>query len=302
VRFVPTPWWFSDVDVLGAYDTTTASMGALWHVSERLRFVRENVSARDLADDEAVHPATSSTWQRFVDQERTVRHALVAATDVEAELVRSKGREPAAFRAHWEGLGFAPHTVGAGTPADDYLDALFRTSRLVFDGPASALATVNLASRAQRVSDFLGLTAPAAGDVVFDLGSGSGKVALTVAASCVTRVEGVELVGAHVLEARASAEALGLDSARFHEADVRDVDLRSGSIFYLYFPFRGAVASAVASTLGALAREKDITVYASGPAWDYGEFFLREVERGALRLTERRGAHDEVMVLKSERR
>jgi 23S rRNA (uracil1939-C5)-methyltransferase len=296
------PWWISDVEVLSGVDPATASMGALWHLSERLRFVRENVSTKDLADDAAMDPTTTTTWQRFEGQERAVRHALLAATGLEAERVRSKGLSPAAFRAHWEGLGFVPHPVGQGTPADDYLDALFRTSRLVFDGPASGLATVNLASRAERVSDFLGVTSPGERDVVFDLGSGSGKVALTVAASCVTEVEGVELVGAHVAEARASARALGLDSVRFHEADVRDVDLQRGSHFYLYFPFRGAVASAVAGALGALAREKDITVYASGPAWDYGEFFLREVDRGALQLTGRRGAHDEVMVLTSERR
>ena len=43
-------------------------------------------------------------------------------------------------------------------------------------------------------------------------------------------------------------------------------------------------------------------VYASGPRWDYGEFFLREVDRGALTLSGRRGDHDEVMVLTSERR
>lgn len=295
------PWWFSDVQALGTFDASTATMGALWHVSERLRFVRENVSAADLSED-AAHPATTSTWQRFVEQERAVRHALVEATDEEAALVRSKTRAPADFRAHWEGLGFEPHAVGGGTPADDFLDALFRTSRLVFDGPAAPLATVNLASRARRVSDFLGVTAPAHDDVVFDLGSGHGKVALTVAASADTRVEGVELVAGHVAEAEASALALGLDSARFHQADVRDVDLSKGSIFYLYFPFHGAVASAVATTLGALASQKDITVYASGPAWDYGEFFLREVERGALRLVGRRGEHDEVMVLVSERR
>jgi hypothetical protein len=299
---MPTPWWFSDVASLGSMTLTGASMGHLWHLWERLSFVRENVSAQDLAEDVAVNAGAASTWAHFIRTEATVHGALQVATATEATLIRDGGRGPAAFRAHWEALGFIPHAVGAGTPADDYLDALFRTSRFVFDGAATRLANVNLASRARRVSDFLELTTPSATDVVFDLGSGSGKVALTVAASCVTRVEGVELVGAHVGEARTSASSLGLGNASFHEADVRDVDLSSGSIFYLYFPFRGAVASSVASTLGRLATEKDITVYASGPRWDYGEFFLREVDRGALMLSGRRGDHDEVMVLTSERR
>jgi hypothetical protein len=299
---MPTPWWFSDVEALTGAEMGDASLGELWNLSERLRFVRENVSAQDLAADVAANGAATTTWARFVRREAFVRGALDAATDLEASLIRDGGRVPAAFRAHWEALGFVPNAIGSGTPADDYLDALFRTSRLVFDGPAAPLANVNLASRARRVSDFLTLTTPGVTDVVFDLGSGSGKVALTVAASCVTRVEGVELVGAHVGEARTSASSLGLGNASFHEADVRDVDLSSGSIFYLYFPFRGAVASSVASTLGTLATEKDITVYASGPRWDYGEFFLREVDRGALTLSGRRGDHDEVMVLTSERR
>ena len=49
------------------------------------------------------------------------------------------------------------------------------------------------------------------------------------------------------------------------------------------------------------ARERDITVYASGPRNGYGEHFLAEVERGALCLSERRGEHQEVLVLHSAR-
>lgn len=299
---MPTPWWLSHVAALElpvALDHL--SLGALWNLAEGLRFVRDNVQPELLAQDVAATPGVSVQWSSFLTREGLVRQALSLATALELASIRGGARSPEAFRAHWEALGFVAHVARDGTPADDYLDALFLTSRLSFLSSSAPLANVNLASRASRVSDFLAVAAPGRGDVVFDLGSGSGKLALTVAASSETTVQGVELVESAVDDANGSAIALGLQNVAFQRADVRDVDLSAGTVFYLYFPFRGSVASSVAATLGALARDKDITVYASGPARDYGEFFVREVEQGALRLVQRRGEFDEVMVLRSER-
>ena len=112
----------------------------------------------------------------------------------------------------------------------------------------------------------------------------------------------MEFLAGPVESARGSAASLGLTNVVFDHADVRDVDLGDGSIFYLYFPFRGDVASTVAATLGALAREKDVVVYFSGPERDFAEYFRREVAGGALREVERRGEFGEVSVLASERR
>lgn len=298
-----TPWWFSHVTTLAAPPTVDdLPLGALWSLSERLRFVRDNVDPALLELDFEAAPEASDTWRSFVAREAQVATALGLATTSEQRTIRDGGRPPAAFRAHWETLGFVAHDRRDGTPADDYLDALFKTSRLTFDSSTQPTAHVNLGSRASRVSDFLTVTAPAIDDVVFDLGSGSGKLALTVAASSVTSVQGVELLEHAVDEANGSAVALGLQNVAFHRADVRDVDLSAGSIFYLYYPFHGEVASLVAGSLGTLAEQKDITIYASGPLREYGEFFMREVARGALQLTQRRGEFDEVMVLESGRR
>jgi 23S rRNA (uracil1939-C5)-methyltransferase len=295
---VPIPWWLSHV---AALETPLAAptLGALWSLKERCRFVRDNVEPALLALDVAGNPEAATSWTRFLHTEREVRAALERATTDERRTLSAGGRPPAEFRAHWEGLGFVPHEGHDGSPADDYLDALFGTSRLSYESSDAAHANVNLGSRAARVSDFLTVTRPGARDVVFDLGSGSGKLANTVAASAVTSVLGVELLGAAVADANGSARAIGLSNVAFHEADVRDVDLSAGSIFYLYFPFSGAVASAVAQTLGGLARRKAVCIYASGPLRDYGEFFLREVDDGALTLDERRGEFGEVMVLRS---
>ena len=277
------------------------SLGALWNLAEGLRFVRDNVQPALLAQDEVATPGVSEQWRSFLTREGLVRQALSLATGLELASIRGGARAPEAFRAHWEGLGFVAHLSRDGTPADDYLDALFLTSRLSIVSSDSPLANVNLASRAARVADFLSVAAPGRSDVVFDLGSGSGKLALTVAASSVATVQGVELLESAVDDANGSAVALGLQNVTFHRADVRDVDLSAGSVFYLYFPFRGEVASSVAATLGALARQKDITVYASGPLRDYGEYFAREVEQGAFRPLQRRGEFDEVFVLHSAR-
>ena len=293
------PWWIARVTALLApADVRALDLGALWRLRERLQFVRLNVDPALLGDDLAAVPGSAAAWAAFGRREAQVLAALALAGGRVADRLRSGSLGHAAFRAHWEELGFAPHAEGAGTPADDFLDGMFHVSRLAVDEARAAFAMLNLASRAERVADFLGVTQPQADDVVFDLGSGSGKLALTVAASTAARVRGVELVGAYVDEASRCAAHLGLGNSDFVQADVRELDLSQGTIFYLYYPFHGRVAQAVAQTLGRLGRAGDITIYASGPANDYGEFFLAEVEQGALRLVERRGEFGEVMVLR----
>ncbi|MBF5043932.1 class I SAM-dependent methyltransferase [Aggregicoccus sp. 17bor-14] len=296
------PWWIERVHALLAPSELSAlELGALWHLAERLQFVRENVEPALLALDVLAHPAAEAVWAAFVRREDDVRDALTQEGGRLAGCVRRGELGPALFRAGWETLGFIPNAEGGGTPADDYLDALFQLARYTLGEERPAFGMPNMSSRASRVSDFLAVTQPTADDVVFDLGSGGGKVALTVAASTVTRVLGVEYGGAYVASARSVAAQLGLGNAHFEHADVREVDLSRGSIFYLYYPFHGEVAQAVAQALGRLACEKDITVYASGPRNGFGEHFLGEVEGGALALSELRGEHSEVMVLRSAR-
>lgn len=276
-------------------------LGSLWHLSERLQFVRENVEPGLLPADFAAQPQARACWAAFEQREPRVRDALRAASGRLARRIRAGELGPEAFRASWEGLGFAPNAEGAGTPADDYLDALFDVARLTLGEDRPACGTLNMSSRAHRVADFLAVTRPGVDDVVFDLGSGAGKLALTVAASSVTQVRGVELGASYVAAARRSADELGLANAHFTQADVREVDLSAGSIFFLYYPFHGEVARSVAQTLGQLGRDKAITVYASGPRNGFGEHFGAQVENGSLLLSERRGEFSEVMVLHSAR-
>jgi hypothetical protein len=282
-------------------ELSALDLGPLWHLSERMQFIRENVEPALLPADFLAHPQSQALWAAFGAREAQVLLALGEVGSRLAGAIRSGALGPARFRSTWEGLGFSPHAEGGGTPADDYLDAMFQVARYTLGEERPAFGMPNMSSRAHRVADFLEVTRPAEDDVVFDLGSGGGKVALTVAASTFTQVRGVEYGGAYVVSSRGSAAHLGLGNVHFAHADVREVDLSHGSIFYLYYPFHGEVAQAVAQTLGRLGREKDITVYASGPSNGFGEHFLGQVEEGALELSERRGEFSEVLVLRSAR-
>ena len=294
------PWWIARVaELLAPADLAQLDLGALWRLSERLEFVRQNLDPLLLAEDLTGAPAAAAAWGAFEARQEATARALSGAGDQLARRMRGGDLGPVAFRTHWEGLGFVSHLDGAGCPADDFLDGAFRVSRLRADEAPPPLAMLNLASRAERVADFLGVARPGPTDLVMDLGSGSGKFALTVAASCAAQVRGVELVPSYVAAARRSADFFGLDGARFLEADARDVDLSIGSIFYLYYPFRDALAQAVSEALGRQGRQRPITIYAAGPVRGYGEHFLAQVEAGALRLDERRGEFGEVLVLRS---
>lgn len=274
-------------------------VGELWALSEQLQFVRENIVLEELEADFPLFPDARSRWTAFLHREQQVRGALTRSVGMVAEELRSGRLGADAFRRGWESLGFVPNADGGGTPADDYLDAVSQVARYTVGEPTPPSGMPNMASRAHRIADFLAVTSPSSSDVVIDIGSGSGKVALTVAASTRAQVRGVEYGESYVAAARRSCEFLGIANLTFVHADARVADLSAGTIFYLYYPFHGEVARTVVSRLGAMARTRPITVYAGGPSNGFGEHFLREAEAGAWRLSERRGEFGEVLVLRS---
>ncbi|MBX7100492.1 MAG: methyltransferase domain-containing protein [Myxococcaceae bacterium] len=294
------PWWVERVSrrlLPGALDAL--DLGGLWRLSEGCRFVRDNVEERLLSSDFERAPGCEAVWRAFLARAAEVHLALETEGAVVAAQRTGGPVGARLFRESWESLGFTVNPQDSGTPADDHLDGLYRLPRHS-DGPqVHTDASPNLSSRAERISDFLTVTQPGPKDVVIDLGSGSGKLALTVSASAATRVVGIELGERFVEVARATASSLSLPDVRFVHGDVRDADLSAGTIFFLYHPFRGQVAKDVAAQLGALARRKPIVVYAGGPLDGFGEHFLGQVSAGALALSERRGEFGQVLVLRS---
>jgi hypothetical protein len=104
-------------------------------------------------------------------------------------------------------------------------------------------------------------------DVLVDLGSGLGGVPLLVAACTQARAVGIEIEPSYVDSARQCAQELNLDNASFVAQDAREADLSSGTIFYLYTPFRGEVLRVVLNRLRARAEAntREIRVCTFGP-------------------------------------
>ncbi|MBE4752852.1 class I SAM-dependent methyltransferase [Corallococcus sp. ZKHCc1 1396] len=275
------------------------SLGAQWELHERFSFVQENVEPDLLLLDMRARPELRALWTALEARALLVTAALDAAGEDIARQLRAGSLSPARFREQWEGLGFTESAGRASTAADDWLEGLLRISRITTGQSRPPFGQVNMASRAHRISDFLSVTSPGQRDTVYDLGCGNGKFAITVAASCSARVKGVEYGQTYVESARRNGERFALPNLEFIHADVRDVDMSDGTSFYLYFPFWGEVAHAVARTLGDFARARDITVYAQGPRLDYGEHFLEQVSQGALCLAPERLDFTDVMVLRS---
>ena len=186
------PWWVARAEQLEApHSLSSLPLGALFRLREELHFVRDNVEPVHLPADFARCSGAQGTWASFLSREANVETALCASRAEMSGRIRDGGLERAPFRDHWQSLGYETNTRDAGTPADDFLDGLFLPSRL--DVAMPHLASPNMASRARRVAEFLSVMAPGATDHVIDLGSGSGKLALTVSASTDTRVTGIEL-------------------------------------------------------------------------------------------------------------
>ena len=164
------PWWVERVTaLLLPVDLSALELGPLWRLNEAAHFVRQNVEPRALEVDVEAAPECAALWQQFGARERALTDAVEASAGLLKGRLRAGTFAPAAFRAHWEGLGFVRHADGSGSPADDWLDGLLGLSRLTAEGAPLDFATVNLASRAEKVADFLKVAQLTASDVVFDL-------------------------------------------------------------------------------------------------------------------------------------
>jgi hypothetical protein len=152
----------------------------------------------------------------------------------------------------------------------DYLDELVSG---VFQFTVPGAPKIHLSSEmvayqptpARHVFEMIDRMKVTAKDVFVDLGSGLGHVPLLVAICTETRAIGIELEPAYVESARHSAEELRLGNAIFLTGDARDVDFSSGTIFYLYTPFRGSILRVVLDRLRAEANTRAIRVCTFGP-------------------------------------
>jgi hypothetical protein len=167
----------------------------------------------------------------------------------------------------------APSTIGSNasdkSDSYDYLDEMVSgVLRFSAHDTTIELAPEMVAYQPTPARHIFGLirrTQLTAQDVFVDLGSGLGHVPLLVAICTDARAIGLELEPAYVECAQRSAEGLRLTNATFLTQDARVADLSSGTIFYLYTPFRGAILRVVLDRLRLIATARDIRVCTFGP-------------------------------------
>jgi SAM-dependent methyltransferase len=162
-------------------------------------------------------------------------------------------------------------SIGAYSPSDsyDYLDevvsGVLRFTARETTVPLAPEMVPYQPTPARHIFDLIRRTQLTAQDGFVDLGSGFGHVPLLVAICTKARAIGIELEPAYVESARRSAEGLRLTNATFLALDARAADLSSGTVFYLYTPFRGAILRTVLDRLQFEASTRDIRVCAFGP-------------------------------------
>jgi SAM-dependent methyltransferase len=100
-------------------------------------------------------------------------------------------------------------------------------------------------------------------DVVVDVGSGLGKVALLARILTGAKARGIELQPTLVARAREAAARLGVD-VPFTRSDAREADLDDGTVFFLYLPFTGPVLAEVLERLREVGSRRAIVVCSLG--------------------------------------
>ncbi|HSD88645.1 MAG TPA: methyltransferase domain-containing protein [Kofleriaceae bacterium] len=98
-------------------------------------------------------------------------------------------------------------------------------------------------------------------DVLVDLGSGLGRVAILGHLLSGARTWGIEIQEHLVERARARVSELQLDDVSFIHGNAEDIVL-DGSVFFLYAPFNGPMLARVVEQLEHVARRRPIIVCA----------------------------------------
>ena len=244
---------------------------------------RERVAALDRLDaydfDSERLPYDSETSEAgLLRRAHALRTKLEAANlqfyeGIRDEIRRGEGRE-ALFRWAFRPESEAPRRDDSKHSdigdSYDYLDELVSGvfQFAVPDAPKINLSPEMVAYQptpTRHIFDLIRRTQFTAHDVLIDLGSGLGHVPLLIASCTQARAVGIELEPSYVESARQSAEQLNLENATFLAQDAREADLSSGTIFYLYTPFHGAILRAVLDRLRLVAATCEIRVCTFGP-------------------------------------
>ncbi|HTK20341.1 MAG TPA: class I SAM-dependent methyltransferase [Mucilaginibacter sp.] len=102
-------------------------------------------------------------------------------------------------------------------------------------------------------------------DVFFDIGSGLGQVPMLVNLLAGIPTVGIEFDHAFCKYSEECAAMLDLQDVTFINADAREVDYSSGTVFFMYTPFRGKMLEDVLERLRQGALKRKIRIITYGP-------------------------------------
>ncbi|HUT15498.1 MAG TPA: hypothetical protein VMY98_04560 [Anaerolineae bacterium] len=148
-----------------------------------------------------------------------------------------------------------------------------REPEMVFYQPTPVRIVLELIEKADFSED----------DVLYDLGSGLGQVAILVNLLTGVRAKGIEFEPAYCDYARRCARRLNLSRVEFMNVDAREADYSDGTVFFMYTPFVGALLQEVLEKLEGESRKRIIRVYTYGPCTLQvsSESWLKRADRGA---------------------
>lgn len=137
---------------------------------------------------------------------------------------------------------------------------------------------------ARVVLDIIERIRPTPEDVFVDIGSGLGLVPILISLLSDARSVGMEMQPSYVRHAQSCAKCLNISNVRFVCADARLGDFSTGTLFYMYTPFKGAVLQQVLERLHTEGRRRDIRLCTYGPILSevVGESWGHAFERSAI--------------------
>lgn len=214
-------------------------------------------------------PEDENNCERLRARARPMRDALEDANarvcaDIRQAVIRGEGAP--CLREWLDKLG------GPGAPLDgyDHADALvagmFDFANVHDSGSAPGQDMVFYQPTPVRhVVALIDKLALGPDDTLVDLGSGLGHVPMLANILTGASALGIELQAPLVERAREAAKALGLRGLSFVHGDARAADLSTGTVFYLYTPFKGAVMDQALARLADEARNRPLRIATFGP-------------------------------------
>jgi len=111
---------------------------------------------------------------------------------------------------------------------------------------------------------FLRVIRPKAGEVIYDLGAGYGRVVLYGAITSSAQFRGIEIVPDRIQKAQKAIKRFGIRNAEIIAGNALDLDYSDGDIFFLFNPFRKDTLEKIGAKLKEMAAKKDFRLVTWG--------------------------------------